>query len=120
MEITVPFGPLFAGGTTPITLTCTISISYATDSDILITDMDVTWLNGTTALSLSDDTRVTVSPISGSNSFFMTTLTLDPLTTFDNTTFTCQARARSPANQRSFIIASEMGDGTVSIVVNCK
>ena len=129
VEVTVPPGPLFAGSVIPLTLTCTISISFATYNDVLVTNTDVTWLNGTTTLSNNGtSSRVTLSSVSGSTeihmTLFTTTLTLDPLTTFDNTTFSCQARARPRARARPFASQlpriSEVGDGKVSIFVNCK
>ena len=115
--VTVPPGPLFAGSIAPLTLICNISINSATDTDVAITDMDITWLRGSARLSNSD-ARVIISAVSGSRPSFTSNLTIYPLSTADNTTFTCQARARPPANQRSFITASEMGEGTTSVVVN--
>ena len=80
--------------------------------------MDVTWLNGTVPLSNSDH-RVTVSSLSGSQLSFTSTLTLSPVSTFDNTNFTCRARAR-PLPQQNFITASEEGARTVSLTVKGK
>ena len=120
VDITIPPGPLFAGSTTPLTLICTISINPATDTDISVTaDMDVTWLRGSTELFDGDD-RVTISAVHGSQPSFTSALTLDPLSTFDNTNFTCRARARPPANQLNFVTASDVGDGTVSVIVDCE
>ena len=79
--------------------------------------MDITWLNGTTPLSNSDN-RVIVSSLSGSQPSFTSTLTLSPLSIFDNTNFTCRAGAR-PLPQQSLITASEEGARTVSVTVNC-
>ena len=115
--ITVPHGPLFAGSIDPLTLTCTISINSATDTDVSIMDTDVTWLRESTELPGSDS-RVTISSVSGSRPSFTSTLTLDPLSTDDNTTFTCQARARRPFNQQGFILDSELGEGINSVMVN--
>ena len=117
--ITVPSGSLFAGSIDPLTLTCTISINPATDTDVAITDTDVTWLRGSTRLSNSD-ARINISAVSGSRPSFTSTLTLDPLSTADNTIFTCQARARPPAGVPSFITISEMGEGTASVIVSCE
>jgi hypothetical protein len=79
--------------------------------------MDVTWLRGSTRLS-NDDARVTISRVFGSMPSFISTLTLDPLSTADNTTFTCRARARPLPNVATFIIASEIGEGVMPVVVN--
>ena len=117
MVITIPSDPLFAGSTAPLILFCNISINAATDTDVAITDSDITWLRGSTHLSNSD-ARVTISAVSGSRPSFTSTLTLDPLSTADNTTFTCQARARPPAGVPSFITSSEMGEGSTSVIVN--
>ena len=115
--IMVPPGPLFAGSIAPLTLTCNISINPATDTDVAITDTDITWLRGSTHLS-SSDARVTIYAVSGSTPSFTSTLTLDPLSTTDNTTFTCRARARPPANVQSFITVSEMEEGSTSVIVD--
>jgi hypothetical protein len=115
--ITVPPGPLFAGRTAPLTLTCNISINSATDTDIAISDTDITWLRGSTHLS-NDDARVTISRVTGFGRSFTSTLTLDPLSAADNTTFTCQARARPPPNVASFVIASDIGEDMQPLVVN--
>ena len=116
VEITPPSDPLFAGSIAPLTLTCSISINPATDTDVVITDIDVTWLRGSTRLSDSD-ARVTISSVTGSRPSFTSILTLDPLSTADNTTFSCRARARPPPNVPSFVVASEMGEGMMPIVV---
>ena len=118
VSVSVPPGPLFAGSTAPLTLTCSISLNPATDTSVSVTTMDITWLNGTTPLSNSDD-RVVISSLSGSQPSFTSTLTLSPLSTFDNTNFTCRARAR-PLPQQNFITASEEGARTVSVTVNCE
>jgi hypothetical protein len=115
--MTVPPGPLFAGRIAPLTLTCTISINSATDTDITISDMDITWLRGSTNLS-NGDARVTISSVTGFRPPFTSTLTLDPLSTADNTDFTCRARARPPPNVASLVIASEMGEGIMPVIVN--
>ena len=114
--ISVPPGPLFAGRIAPLTLTCAISINSATDTDIAISDMDITWLRGSTRLS-NDDARITIFSVTGFRPSFTSTLTLDPLSIADNTTFTCQARARPPIDVPSFITASEMGEGVMPVVV---
>ena len=78
--------------------------------------MDITWLNGSAPLSNSDD-RVTISPLSGSQQPFTSNLTLSPLSTFDDTSFTCRAQARPPANTQTLVTASEQGGKNVSVIV---
>ena len=85
----------------------------------MITEADITWLRGSTHLSNSD-ARVTISSISGSRPSFTSTLMLNPLSMADNTTFTCQARARRPVSQQGFISDSEMGASTDTVIVNCE
>ena len=115
--VTVPPGPLFAGRIAPLTLTCTIFINSAIDTDIAISHMDITWLRGSMSLS-NYDARVTISSVTGFRPSFTSTLTLDPLSTADNTTFTCRARARPPTGVSTLVTASEMGEGIMPIVVN--
>ena len=81
--------------------------------------MDITWLNGSESLSNSDD-RVTISPLARSQQPFTSDLILFPLSTYDNTLFTCRARARPPANIQALATASKQGEGTVSVTVVCK
>ena len=116
VAITVPPGPLFAGRIAPLILTCTISINNATDTEVSISDTDVTWLRESTPLSNSDS-RVTISSVTGSRPSFTSTLMLSPLSTVDNTTFTCRATARRPLDQQGFISDSEVGVTTDSVIV---
>ena len=119
ITINVPPGPLYAGRTAPLTLTCNISLNYATDTPVSVTDMDITWLNGSIPLSDSD-ARVTISSLSGSQQPFTSNLALSPLSTLDNTSFTCRARARPLADTHTFVTTSEFGEGTVSVIVECE
>ena len=120
VDVTIPDGPLYAGRTAPLTLICTISFNSATDTAISVTDMDITWLNGSTPLSNSTN-RVTISPtLSGLQQPFTRNLTLSPLSTFDSTSFSCRARARPPANVQTLVTASEQGDGTISLTIERK
>ena len=119
VDITIPDGPLYAGRTAPLTLICTISFNSATDTTISVTDMDITWLNGSIPLSNSTN-RVIISPLSGSQQPFINILTLSPLSSFDSNGFTCRARARPPANLQTLVTASEQGEGTISLTVERK
>ena len=47
INITVSSGPLYVGAHS-LTLTCTISLNPATDRDVRVEDMDITWLRGDT------------------------------------------------------------------------
>ena len=116
VDITVPPGPLYAGQTTPVVLTCSISLNPATDTGVSLSNSDVMWLNGTTPLS-NGDPRVTIS-IDSSQLPYSTTLSLFPISTFDMTNFTCSARVRPLATERGFIDPSEKGEQTTSVSVN--
>ena len=123
MFVDVPRGPLFAGRIAPLTLTCNIYITNATDMNVVVMDTDVMWFRGNpdTSDPLSNsDTRVAISSVSGSRPLFISVLTLDPLSTEDNTTFTCRARANRPVGQPGFVTDSEIGEGVTSIIANCK
>ena len=65
----------------------------------------------------NSDARVTISSVSRSRPFFISNLTLDPLSAEDNNTFTCRVRARPRANVQSFINVSEVGEGSEPVVV---
>ena len=112
--INVPRGPLFAGSTTPLILTCNISINSATDTDIAITDMDITWFSGARRL-FNDSQRVNISRVVGSGLMYTSTLTISPLSTADSS-FTCRAKARPP-RQLSFVIESAKGEDEIVISI---
>ena len=112
INIIVPSGPLYAGALS-LTLTCTIYLNPATDSDIRLGDSDITWLRGDVPLLTGG--RDTISALEGSRPTFTSRLTLTPLSTED-TTFTCQAVARPPLGL-SFITVSGIGQQTVNVPV---
>ena len=118
VSITVPPGPLYAG-ITSLTLTCTISLNPATDIMLISNNVDITWLkeDAMTELSNNDDTRVTISLPSGSQLSFTSTLTLFPLSTFDNTSFTCRANVHS---DMFLVIRSEISSHTIPIIIQSK
>jgi hypothetical protein len=112
VTITVPPGPLYTGALS-LTITCTISLNPATDRDVRLENMDITWLRGDAILLTTG--RDTISALEGSRPTFISHLTLTPLSTED-TTFTCRAVARPPLRP-GFIIMSEIGQQTVNISV---
>ena len=117
--VDVPRGPLFAGRIAPLTLTCNIYIINATDTDVVIMDTDVMWFRRkplTNDLLSNSDARVTLSSVSRSGPFYISNLTLHPLSTEDNNTFTCRVRAR-PVSVLGFITASEMDEKSFPVVV---
>ena len=118
--VRAPLGPLFAGRIAPLTLTCYIYISNATDTDVVIMDTDIMWFRGNPLTSdplSNSDARVTISSVSRSEPFYISNLTLDPLSTEDNNTFTCRARARPP-NVLGFITASDVVEDLEPVVIS--
>lgn len=116
MTILAPSGTLFAGITTPLRLNCSISIDSAVDTPVTVS---VTWLRGDTQLSNNTDGRITISPLSGSQPSLTSTLTLSPLSTEDNTSFTCRAGALS-VGFSSLTTGSNLGEGTIILPVECE
>ena len=112
INITVPSRPLYAGALS-LTLTCTIYLNVATDSDIRLADTDVMWLRGDDPLQAGS--RDTISALEGSRPTFTSQLILTPLSTED-TTFTCRAVARPPLGP-GFITMSGIGQQTVNVPV---
>ena len=106
-----PSGPLYAG-TTSVTLTCTITLSDAVDTAVM---MEVTWFRSGTLLS-NTTSRVTISPLAESGRTFTSNLTLSPLYPEDNTSFTCKTVGR-PKTQQHFITASELAMDNNSLTV---
>ena len=117
VAITVPPGPLYAGQTTPVVLTCSISLNPATDTGVSLSNSDIMWMNGTTPLS-NGDPRVTIY-VDSSQLPYSSTLSLFPLSIFDTTRFTCGARVRPSATESGFITASDSGAMATSISLNC-
>ena len=115
VNIVVSLRSLFAGGTTPLSLTCSTTINPATNSMITATTVDVSWWSGVRRLS-NNDTRVTISPVSGSELAYTSTLTVSPPSTADRS-FACRARVRPQLQELSFIIASEEGEDDVTVSV---
>ena len=114
INITVPSGPLYAGAHS-LTLTCTISLNLATDRDIRLEDMDITWLRGD--VDLETGGRESISSLEGYRPMFTSQLTLTPLSTED-TTFTCRAVARPPMGPGFiFIDMSRIGQQTINVPV---
>ena len=119
ISFSVPSGPLYAG--TSLTLTCVISLNPATDNNVRIEGINVTWFREDSQPSnlLSNNTaRVLISATFGSHPTFSSTLTLSPLSIRD-TRFICSARARPPSDSH-FITQSETGRQTVNVTVQSK
>ena len=106
---------VYVGSRAPLILMCNVTIDSA--FDIFVT-VSITWLRGLTPLSNSTN-HVTISPLSGSQSPFTSSVTLSPPSIEDNTTFTCRAGA-IPSAELGTATASDLGEGTVTIVVKGK
>ena len=110
--IPAPSGTLYAGTTSPLTLNCSIITDPAVDEGV---DITVTWQRGGTELPGTEN-RITISPPSGSQPLFTSSLTLDPLSSVDNATFSCGAVA-SLTSGSSLVDDSDMGVGTTNVPV---
>lgn len=116
VSIAVPPG-FFYIGVTNLTLTCIVSFNPATDSDVRLEDMDITWLRGDTELS-NNGTQTTIMTVGGSQQPFTNNLNLSPLSLTD-TVFTCRARARPPVGT-SVITESKVGQYITTITIQCE
>ena len=81
-----PIGPLYVG--TSQTLNCTATLPASVDTDITVS---VQW----TGPNISSSDRITVSHPSNTESPFISTLTLSPLTRDDAGNYDCQVTATS-------------------------
>ena len=106
-----PSGPLYAG-TTSVTLICTITLSDAVDTDVM---MEVTWFKSGTPLS-NTTSRVTIYPLAESGRTFTSNLTVSPLYPEDNTTFICRAAAL-PSPRSAFVSRSDEAMSTVNVLI---
>ena len=105
---------LYAGTTTPLTLTCNVNIDPSLADNV---DISVIWLRGTAQLS-NATSRISISPLSESQSgVFTSILTVYPLSTADGTNFTCRAGIIPLSSGLSSTTASDLGEGTALIVV---
>ena len=84
--MSVPTGPLYEG--TSQTLNCTATLSPSVDTDITVS---VQW----TAPDISSSDRINISHPSNTESPFISTLTLSPLTRDDAGNYGCQVTATS-------------------------
>ena len=109
VAVLLPDYIFFAGTTTSVT--CRISLSESVDNTV---SLRAIWLNGN--ISMSNDTdRVSVSPLSGANPSFTSTLTISPLSDVDdNAQLTCQASADSSID---FITTSGNGENSTLLYV---
>ena len=105
---------LYAGTTTPLTLTCNVTTDPSLADNV---DVTITWLRGAAQLSNSTS-RISITPLSKSQSVFTSTLTVYPLSVLDATNFTCRAGiVPLSAGELSSTTASDLGEGNVFIVV---
>ena len=112
VSLSVPPGPLVAGGMEDILLTCSAMVnSTVVDVDVQDIRYVFTWQdsNGQDIVS-GDRTIITSSPSSSSSS---SSLTLSPLSTTD-TNFTCAVNVSEVQNK---VLASEPGSAVTSVNV---
>ena len=110
--IPAPSGTLYAGTRSPLTLNCSIAIDPAVDEPVTVT---ATWLREGVELSNSDS-RLNISSTSITEPPFTSTLTLNPLSTVDNATFSCRA-VGSLSGGSSSVQDSDPGEGTTFVLV---
>ena len=114
VSVTAPMEVLYAGTTTPLTLTCNVTTDPSLTDNV---NVSVTWLRGTSQLS-NITSRISISPPSKSQSVFTSTLIVYPLSALDATNFTCRAGIiPQSGGGLSSTTASDLGEGTVFIVV---
>ena len=114
VSVSAPMEVLYAGTTTPLTLTCNVTTDPSLADSV---NVSVIWLKGTAQLS-NATSRVSISSLSQSQSTFTSTFTVYPLSINDATNFTCRAGI-VPLVGGGFnsTTASDFGEGTVFIVV---
>ena len=106
---------IYAGSRNPLVLACNISINSSLDSFLTVS---ITWLREGTPLVNGTD-RVTITPLSGSKSPFISTLILSPPSMEDNASFSCRASAM-PSIELASVNASDVGEGSTIVVVQGK
>ena len=116
VSITAPMDILYAGTTTPLTLTCSVNIDPSLTSDV---NVSLSWLRGASQL-FNGTSRALISPLSESQSVFTSTLTVYPLSTVDSTNFTCRAGIIPQSDRFNSTAASDLGEETVLIIVQCE
>ena len=109
VSMSIPSGPLYEG--TLQTLTCTVTLPEAVDTDVTDVTVGVVWRFSDT--SVAPSARVQISPVSSTRSPFTSTLTLSPLSMSDAGQFSCEATADSVSQ---FITASSVGQSQNRII----
>ena len=100
----------------PLELTCSVLVDPAIADNVTVS---VIWYQGSTPLFDTSD-RVSVSSSdSVSQSPFISILTLYPVNTTDSDNFTCRAGI-SPNSQLELFTDSDLGEGTVQVIVESK
>ena len=113
VSVSAPVEVLYAGTTTPLTLTCNVTTDPSLADSV---NVSVTWLRGISQLS-NATSRVSISSLSRSQSTFTSTLTVYPLSINDATNFTCRAGIVPLVGGG---LNSTTASGTVFIVVEGK
>ena len=95
---------------TELVITCTATVDSAVNTGF---DVTITW-SGEPA-EVMDGTYVTISGTSGSGHLYTSTVTISPVNTTDNLTFTCTASVISTEDE--YIISSTNNTATMNIEV---
>ena len=95
---------------TNFTLTCTIELRTAVDTQVVVNS---TWRG---PLGIPTGTRVVSSAPTGTGARYQTILMFRPLNTSDSGNYTCEATV-SPSPESQFISGSAAGRDTLSVTV---
>ena len=95
---------------TNFTLTCTIELNMAVDTQVVV---NRTWRG---PLGVPTGTRVVSSAPTGTGGRYQTILMFHPLNTSDSGNYTCEATV-SPSPESQFISGSTAGRDTLSVAV---
>ena len=105
-----PTGTLSVGGN--VTLECLIRLDNTVDTSVILT---VVW-STSDAVVITNTSRYTVSPVTGSFPTYNATLYLSSLMMSDSGSYTCNATA-SPDSSLLFIVPSKVQSELLSITI---
>ena len=105
-----PTGTLYVGEN--VTLKCLIRLDSTVDSSVTVT---VVW-SASDGVAITNTSRYTISPVTGSFPTYNATLHLSSLMMSDSSSYTCNGTA-SPDPPSSFIVPSKVQSELLSITI---